>query len=88
MNVSETRRVRKELKEQKEQHMKEMIEQLEKTRDFILVTDKFTAMSGTTQDVFKMINRMFGWLFDRTPKEMHLMYANYLEELIKEIRKK
>ena len=87
MGLTEKAKIRKELQKQKDEHMDILVEHLKETRNFILVTDKFTAMSGTTQDVFKMINRMFGWLFERTPMELHLMYANYLEDLAKEIRK-
>jgi hypothetical protein len=87
MGISEKAKLKKALKEEKDKHLDEMFGELKKTKNLILVTDKYTAMSGTTQDVFIMINKMFGWLFDRTPKEVHLMYANYLEELAQEIRK-
>lgn len=86
MKLSELARLRKEMKKSKEEHMPEMIKHLEKTRDFILVTDKFTAMCGTTDDTFKLIHKMFSWLFERTPREVHLIYADYLEDLVKEIR--
>lgn len=87
MKTSDRVKIKKEIKQVKDQHIDEMVDELKKTTNFILVTDKYTAMSGTTKDVFIMINKMFGWLFDRTPKEVHDMYANYLEDMVKEIRK-
>lgn len=87
MKLNEKAKARKEINKQKEEHINEMINEIKNTKNFILVTDKYTAMAGTTQDVFKMINRMIGWLFDKIPLEAHLMYANYFEELAKEIKK-
>lgn len=87
MKAAERAAMRKQMKEQKEKHMDEMVDNLKKTRNFILVTDKYTAMTGENKDIFNLIHKMFEWLFDRTPVDVHKVYADYLEDLANEIRK-